>query len=305
MVSMSTPASTDAACASREDGVLNRLAAREAARQADKAKRNADLRSVASPAESATAFQQSFKEQKQSIETALLEISSRGAMQGGASEAVRAQLESLAVQVGQLEKATAEASYFLPSYDQRQITAATAVLRQAVDSTKSAVLPRKKFSFSKKAAGKPSRPPSEATASRADAAGTAGIAGRAAGRAAVPSIDGTSAAAALEDPNAQMTSASSPPQFAPGRGLQGLRGVTVTKHAAELRGDDYTLVDLEDCTVCLLGTLSALRMHKLRRCRVCTGPVTGATFVEDVRDSELMLASFQGHAVAQLESLAD
>lgn len=40
------------------------------------------------------------------------------------------------------------------------------------------------------------------------------------------------------------------------------------------------LSDLRDCSVWLLGGLSALRMMRLARCRVYGGPVAGATFVE-------------------------
>ena len=44
--------------------------------------------------------------------------------------------------------------------------------------------------------------------------------------------------------------------------------------------EDYTLSDLEDCTILLPGPLAALFMHRLRRCTVVTGPVGGATFAE-------------------------
>ena len=64
------------------------------------------------------------------------------------------------------------------------------------------------------------------------------------------------------------------------RGLQGLRSQTITKTAEELADHDYTLVDLQDCQVMLLGPMSALRMHKLRGCHIYSGPVPGATFVE-------------------------
>jgi hypothetical protein len=54
----------------------------------------------------------------------------------------------------------------------------------------------------------------------------------------------------------------------------------VVKSAAELAGGDFTMVDLVDCTVFLLGRLSALRLRRLKRCRVYGGPVVGATFAE-------------------------
>ena len=53
--------------------------------------------------------------------------------------------------------------------------------------------------------------------------------------------------------------------------------------AASELGGDFTLCDLQDCTVRLLGTMCALRMRSLRRCRVACGPVTGAIFVDGAR----------------------
>ena len=66
----------------------------------------------------------------------------------------------------------------------------------------------------------------------------------------------------------------------PCRGLRGLTGQTHVLHDEELGGGDFSLSDLSDCTVWLLGRLSALRMARLSRCRVYSGPVAGATFVE-------------------------
>ena len=45
-------------------------------------------------------------------------------------------------------------------------------------------------------------------------------------------------------------------------------------------GLDFTLSDLHDCTVVLLGPLAALFIHRLQRCRIYTGPVAGATGLE-------------------------
>ena len=47
-----------------------------------------------------------------------------------------------------------------------------------------------------------------------------------------------------------------------------------------LDGGDFALTDLTDCSVWLLGRLSALRCIRLTRCRVYGGPVCGAAFVQ-------------------------
>ena len=51
-------------------------------------------------------------------------------------------------------------------------------------------------------------------------------------------------------------------------------------HGDSLGGGDFGLADLTDCSLWLLGRLSALRMERLLRCNVYGGPICGATFIE-------------------------
>ncbi|WIA38943.1 hypothetical protein OEZ86_005096 [Tetradesmus obliquus] len=77
----------------------------------------------------------------------------------------------------------------------------------------------------------------------------------------------------------------------------GLRGATLVYGPCQQQqlapGQAFVLHDLQDCSVFLVGRLSALRLQQLRRCRVYAGPVAGATFVSGVRDCTLMVASHQ------------
>ena len=50
----------------------------------------------------------------------------------------------------QLEKGTANASYYLPSYDLKQCTATVSDIKQKVEAVRAELLPKKKFAFSKK-----------------------------------------------------------------------------------------------------------------------------------------------------------
>lgn len=50
----------------------------------------------------------------------------------------------------QMERSAANASYFLPSYDLKQSTAAAAELKQMIDTARAELVPKKKFAFSKK-----------------------------------------------------------------------------------------------------------------------------------------------------------
>jgi hypothetical protein len=78
-----------------------------------------------------------------------------------------------------------------------------------------------------------------------------------------------------------------------GSTLSGLRGEIIAPSREEAAGRDFTLSDLEDCTVFLPAPLAALFLHRLRRCRVYTGPVAGACFVEGAEDCMLMIAARQ------------
>lgn len=70
--------------------------------------------------------------------------------------------------------------------------------------------------------------------------------------------------------------------------MSGLRGAVVAPSREAAAGQEFTLSDLEDCSVYLLAPLAALFLHRLRRCRVYTGPVAGACFVEGARLLQLL-----------------
>ena len=63
------------------------------------------------------------------------------------------------------------------------------------------------------------------------------------------------------------------------RGLANLQQQTIVVHAEELAGGEYSLTNLQGCTVHLQGPMSALQIRDLIDCKVSTGPVTGPTFV--------------------------
>lgn len=50
---------------------------------------------------------------------------------------------------------------------------------------------------------------------------------------------------------------------------------------SQVKNQDITLRDLQNCTVNIYGPPSALHMNKLTRCTVLCGPVSGAVFIED------------------------
>ena len=57
-------------------------------------------------------------------------------------------------------------------------------------------------------------------------------------------------------------------------------GQTIVKQRAQLEGQDVLLRGLRGCRVFLLGSMAALRLLDVQDCTLCSGPVTGATFVD-------------------------
>lgn len=293
--------------------VLDKLAALEVARRAERDKRREDARALADPRESIAQFLAAFAAQQQGVDDALKllaeerqrqeEAAGTGAPPAAAAAAsLQGRLDGLAAEVLSLEQSAAAASYYLPPYDQRQCAGAVAALRAAIDAARGALVPRKRFAFSSKKVSKVkgeqvSNDSSTAAASLAVASAAAATLSSQQqplhdepAAAAGDDAGGTAGAAAFGERDVALVAA--------GRGLMGLRDTVVIKRVEEVSGggqggQDFVLLGLTGCTVFLLGHLPALRMAGLRRCRVFAGPVTGACFLDDVRDSQLALASYQ------------
>ncbi len=67
------------------------------------------------------------------------------------------------------------------------------------------------------------------------------------------------------------------------RVLRGLRQQTLVRRDADLAGGDFSVADVEGCTLLLLGRMSALRLRGIRGCCIVAGPVDGATYLEGER----------------------
>ncbi|TQD79522.1 hypothetical protein C1H46_034941 [Malus baccata] len=56
---------------------------------------------------------------------------------------------------------------------------------------------------------------------------------------------------------------------------------------------EFSISDLDSCEVRLMGSVRALFVHRLRNCRVYTGPVTGSILVDSVEGCVFVMASHQ------------
>ena len=260
-------------------GVLERLAAREAERAAGAAARAAEAQGAADPRESVEAWLADFAARCAALEGRLevAEAAAAGGSSGGAAGTTAAPppLEAAAAELTAVEQRLAESAYFLPSYDVRQATLTLGALRRRHHAAATALQPRRRFAFNRRPGSGGAAAGGATPAAKEPAAAAAPTAaGEAAAAAAAAAEPPTAAAAA----GAAQLQAGDPPRE--GVRVAGLSGEVVAPPRGELEGRECTLADLEGCTVLLLAPLAALFMHRLRRCRVVTGPVAGATFAE-------------------------
>lgn len=230
---------------------------------------------------------------------------------GAAKAALLEQLEALSVDITDKEHAVSAASYFLPPYELRSCSSQLQQLRLHLADIKQQLQPKRKFAFSKAVARTNiSTTAAAAAASTAQqqqlvqdgaSAGTPAASCTTASTAdtsaqAAPAGAESTAAAAGQSSTGIVSPALSPQDqqlIAAGHGFAGQSAQLLVPSAQQLAGQGFVLHDLTDCDVFLLGRLSALRLQHCRNCRVYTGPVIGATFVDSCSGCTFMLASYQ------------
>lgn len=248
--------------------VLDKLEARQEARKAEREQRQQQLKRVADPREDIDHFLASFSIDQSSLQRQLNEVEQLAAVVGhkqDEKQTIVQQLEGLCVAASSLEKRTSDATYFLPPYELRSCSNQLQQLRAQMAAIKQQLQPKRKFAFSK-------------AVKKADVTASAAMHALPDGTAAADQTAGNSAV--QTHPQSQQTTS-------------GLCNETIVKTAEQLAGQAYALHNLSDCTVYLLGHLTALRLQDLHNCKVYTGPVTGSTFVNGATNCTLMLASHQ------------
>jgi len=65
------------------------------------------------------------------------------------------------------------------------------------------------------------------------------------------------------------------------------------KEGVEINHKDVALADLNDCTVVLCGTPSAIHINKLKDCKIFCGPVPGSIFIRECFNCTFVLACQQ------------
>jgi len=248
--------------ASKAEQMGKRLAALDEARKADVAKRRQENDKSLDPRENVGKFLSEESAARADISARLDSLSSAGGGEATVGE-IQKLLSAIVTTIGEAEQRLAESTYFLPGYDSRTCNAHLAALRERARHVSSLLVPRKKFSFSK----------NKRRAAEVAAAEQARL---------------------IEEQKAkegEKACASKPVSEAPG--VRGVKGGVVVVSAAEIKGGEFVIEDVEGAEVWLCGPIGALYIHRVRDSKVYTGPVSGAALVEDTSSCTFMLASAQ------------
>lgn len=169
-----------------------------------------------------------------------------------------------------LDRALAEASYYLTAYDARARGRAMAELREEYERCAAVVTPRARFRF--KSRGREAR-------ANASANGVQKADGPSSER---RSSEGGGGGGGDADVN----------ETDDGPGVRDRVGETVVIRDVD-ESDDFVLERCADCEIVLLGCARALRAYDLRRCRIYVACVAGSAHVENLVDCVVCVAARQ------------
>ena len=205
-------------------------------------------------------------------------------------------LDDLRALVATMEANTAEASYFLPSYDARACASATERLRFSLDAAAAALAPRAKFSFKKK------KKATRGAGDAGDAAGVSLVTRRDVNENTNENEENKKEKAEETEPDAIALDALSArvaamAAAADASGFKDAVGETFVFRGGDAENPadapDLILERLSGCVVFVLGAVRALRCHDLRDTKVYGGPVAGSAHLQNLEGCHVEIAARQ------------
>ncbi|KAJ7566969.1 hypothetical protein O6H91_02G126100 [Diphasiastrum complanatum] len=269
--------------------MLERLSALEDGRQKHLAARRADSAAVANPLESVQAFLVAFGERRMDVERRLGSARARGSQALGPAT-VRAELDTIAAEVAELEKLLADACYYLAAYDVQASQSTIMKLKDELSSTTGELLPKKKFSFRNKA--KADEDPEKNQASLPSTKFSFSNKAKAdedleKKRASLPSQKHKSFSQSTDNSEKILSDSGSVET------IKDLCDCVIVKDTSSFSIKEVALSNLSSCKVFLRGSLRALYIHRIKDCQICVGPVAGSVLLEEIQGCVVVLASHQ------------
>lgn len=199
--------------------------------------------------------------------------------------------DALKVKVTALQSSVAEASHYLPTYDQKQCSLLLEEMLSKIDASMQAVLPKKKFAFAKKE----KKPPAAVAAATSTS-----------GSASPPASCATSSGPSVSPPDAKVAALLNAYVPTPTKGLSNLSNCIIIKCSSSdvteymrkgpvvessgaaaryavqvvddvsgLEGQDLWISNVSNCKICIIAPLRAVRVDKVKQCEIILGPVAG------------------------------
>lgn len=169
-----------------------------------------------------------------------------------------------------LDRALAEASYYLTAYDARARGRAMAELREEYERCAAVVTPRARFRF--KSRGREARANASANGAQKE--------------------DGPSSKRRSSEGGGGGGGDADVNETDDGPGVRDRVGETVVIRDVD-ESEDFVLERCADCEIVLLGYARALRAYDLRRCRIYVACVAGSAHVENLVDCVVCVAARQ------------
>lgn len=169
-----------------------------------------------------------------------------------------------------LDRALAEASYYLTAYDARARGRAMAELREEYERCAAVVTPRARFRF--KSRGREARANASANGAQKE--------------------DGPSSERRSSEGGGGGGGDADVNETDDGPGVRDRVGETVVIRDVD-ESEDFVLERCADCEIVLLGCARALRAYDLRRCRIYVACVAGSAHVENLVDCVVCVAARQ------------
>lgn len=172
-------------------------------------------------------------------------------------------LEEVTNKIQYLQKFLNDSTVFLTQYELRQAQESVQKLQGSIAEKRAEVMPKKKFAFRSRAAGASQQP------------------------AATPSS--TEGKPKADPGHTVVDSVITAEQCA----FSNAHNEVLIKHSEEIQQRDVLLSHLTNCKVRLYGSPSTLHIKHVRDCQIFSGPVSSSVFIDECKDSTLVLACQQ------------
>ncbi|XP_062859788.1 tubulin-specific chaperone C [Trichomycterus rosablanca] len=172
-------------------------------------------------------------------------------------------LEEATVKSQQLQKFLNDSMMFLTQYELRQAQANLQKLQSSLAERRSEVMPKKKFAFRSRTTGASQQSATTPSVSEGKTMTDQNTSG----------VDGAITACQC--------------------GFSNIDNQVLIKRSEEIQQRDVLLSHLTNCKVRLFGSPNTLHIKNVQNCQILSGPVSSSVFIDECKDSTLVLACQQ------------